>query len=100
MKNQRKQFEQWCIDDLMPSEFSSGYLFQRDADGDYKFDWIGHRWTAFRAGRVMQAEEDARIVKAHADPSISGDFWRGINTAAEAISTTILTNLKNLKGTE
>lgn len=88
----RDQFENWCTDDLMPSEFSSGYLFQRDSDGDYEFDWIAHRWTAFLAGRRMQAEEDARIAEA-----IGDDIPAPKHVGAMKVATTIRANIEKMK---
>lgn len=44
----RRDFERATVDDLMPAEFSWGYLFARDEDGDYEIDFVALRWKGWR----------------------------------------------------
>ena len=46
MDSERKEFERWFEGHCLPCESN---WFERDADGDYKFNATGHAWDGWQA---------------------------------------------------
>jgi hypothetical protein len=47
LADERRAFERWLPDELMPSEFSHSYLFKSDGDGDYEHDFVRNYWKGW-----------------------------------------------------
>lgn len=59
-KEETKAFREWLEAWLMPSEFSPGYLYKLDDDGEYAIDFVRTAWEAWeaRALRASAAPEE------------------------------------------
>ena len=44
---ERRAFERWLPDELMPSEFSHDFLFRKDGDGDYEHNFVRDYWRGW-----------------------------------------------------
>lgn len=49
IETERQLFERRYPDYLMPAEFSPGYLFKRDEDGDYEIGFVSEAWLGWQA---------------------------------------------------
>lgn len=46
---ERRLFERKYPDYLLPSEYSPGYLFRKDEDGDYEHKFVSDAWLGWIA---------------------------------------------------